>query len=188
MPPLCPPHLSLTPLISLTPSSSSNPRRPWPPRWRRPWPPRRRRRRRRRRPLPPHRLHHRLLRLVPRARPRLCPPPSSPAPVFARSALSFSGYLVELERGGGGSGGGGGGGGGGADPSGPLVSVDNLRAYLQIINNASILGLDHDIADHAFELFRERVKRERMEIGRLLKERRSLIIHHSGDSTRDHRQ
>ncbi|OAY68205.1 Heat shock 70 kDa protein [Ananas comosus] len=87
------------------------------------------------------------------------PPPSLPAtvfarPVFARSALSFSGYLVELERGGGGSGGGGGGGGGGADPSGPLVSVDNLRAYLQIINNASILGLDHDIADHAFELFR----------------------------------
>ncbi|XP_020081048.1 uncharacterized protein LOC109704696 [Ananas comosus] len=34
-------------------------------------------------------------------------------------------------------------------------NIDNLRAYLQIINDASILGLNHDIADHPFELFRD---------------------------------
>ncbi|XXG49405.1 hypothetical protein AAC387_Pa02g3598 [Persea americana] len=39
--------------------------------------------------------------------------------------------------------------------SGPTVVVDNLRAYLQIIDVASILGLDHDISDHAFQLFRD---------------------------------
>ncbi|XP_072982238.1 plant-specific TFIIB-related protein 1 [Typha latifolia] len=71
-------------------------------------------------------------------------------PVFARSSSSFSGHLAELER---------------AldcnsnssstDSSGPHVSVDNLRAYLQILDVASILGLDHDIADHAFELFKD---------------------------------
>lgn len=33
--------------------------------------------------------------------------------------------------------------------------VDNLRAYLQIIDVASILGLDCDISDHAFQLFRD---------------------------------
>lgn len=33
--------------------------------------------------------------------------------------------------------------------------MDNLRAYLQIIDVASILGLDCDISDHAFQLFRD---------------------------------
>ncbi|XP_010905668.1 plant-specific TFIIB-related protein 1 [Elaeis guineensis] len=73
-----------------------------------------------------------------------------PAPIFARSASSFAGHLAELER---------------AldcssssfgDPScGPLVSVDHLRAYLQVLDVASLLKLDHDIADHAFQLFRD---------------------------------
>jgi transcription initiation factor TFIIB len=35
------------------------------------------------------------------------------------------------------------------------VVVDNLRAYLQIIDVASILRLDCDISDHAFQLFRD---------------------------------
>lgn len=33
--------------------------------------------------------------------------------------------------------------------------VDNLRAYLQIIDVSSILGLDYDVCDHAFQLFRD---------------------------------
>jgi len=74
-------------------------------------------------------------------------------PVLARSASTFSGLLAELER---------------AlavdsaaaaasnpDPAGPMVSVDSLRAYLQIVDVASILRLDRDIADHAFELFKD---------------------------------
>lgn len=36
-----------------------------------------------------------------------------------------------------------------------MVSVESLRAYLQIVDVASILRLDRDIADHAFELFKE---------------------------------
>lgn len=36
-----------------------------------------------------------------------------------------------------------------------MVSVDHLRAYLQIIDVSSILGLDHDVVDHAFQLFRD---------------------------------
>lgn len=73
-----------------------------------------------------------------------------PYPVFAHSSLSFAGHLAELERvlettsq--------------GSNPSasGPSVVVDNLRAYLQIIDVASILGLDCDISDHAFQLFRD---------------------------------
>lgn len=36
-----------------------------------------------------------------------------------------------------------------------MVSMDNLRAYLQIVDVASILRLDQDIADHAFELFKD---------------------------------
>ncbi|KAK1268919.1 hypothetical protein QJS04_geneDACA005389 [Acorus gramineus] len=73
-----------------------------------------------------------------------------PAPVFAVSASSFSGHLAELER---------------AldaanapassDGGGPMVAVDNVRAYVQIVDVASILGLDRDIADHAFQLFRD---------------------------------
>uniref|UniRef100_A0ACD5XHN2 Uncharacterized protein n=1 Tax=Avena sativa TaxID=4498 RepID=A0ACD5XHN2_AVESA len=72
-------------------------------------------------------------------------------PVLARSACAFSGQLAELER---------------AlavdspasstpDPAGPMVSVESLRAYLQIVDVASILRLDRDIADHAFELFKD---------------------------------
>ncbi|KAL4582584.1 hypothetical protein LXL04_007137 [Taraxacum kok-saghyz] len=70
-----------------------------------------------------------------------------PYPVFAQSSLSFAGHLAELERvlettss---------------SSASGPSVVVDNLRAYLQIIDVASILGLDCDISDHAFQLFRD---------------------------------
>ncbi|KAJ6801932.1 uncharacterized protein M6B38_192675 [Iris pallida] len=76
------------------------------------------------------------------------------SPVLARSSSSFAGHLAELER---------------AllldspSPSapssspadGPLVSVDNLRAYLQILEVGSVLGLDRDISDHAFQLFRD---------------------------------
>ncbi|KAM0886450.1 hypothetical protein ACQ4PT_029691 [Festuca glaucescens] len=72
-------------------------------------------------------------------------------PVLARSASAFSGQLAELER---------------AlavdspasstpDPAGPMVPVESLRAYLQIVDVASILRLDRDIADHAFDLFKE---------------------------------
>ncbi|GER40034.1 transcription initiation factor IIB [Striga asiatica] len=71
-----------------------------------------------------------------------------PHPVFAHASISFAGHLAELERvlettssqG---------------SASGPSVVVDNLRAYLQIIDVASILGLDCDISDHAFQLFRD---------------------------------
>ncbi|KAJ0806906.1 putative transcription factor TFIIB, cyclin, Cyclin-like superfamily [Helianthus annuus] len=87
-------------------------------------------------PLRTHRFHNRFFHLVPRT-----------LPVFAQSSLSFAGHLAELERvlettss---------------SSPSGPSVVVDNLRAYLQIIDVASILGLDCDISDHAFQLFRD---------------------------------
>ncbi|KAI3726483.1 hypothetical protein L1987_66280 [Smallanthus sonchifolius] len=70
-----------------------------------------------------------------------------PYPIFAQSSLSFAGHLAELERvlettss---------------SSASGPSVVVDNLRAYLQIIDVASIIGLDCDISDHAFQLFRD---------------------------------
>ncbi|KAK6150914.1 hypothetical protein DH2020_015846 [Rehmannia glutinosa] len=73
-----------------------------------------------------------------------------PYPVFAHSSFSFAGHLAELERvlettsqG------------NNSSASGPSVVVDNLRAYLQIIDVASILGLDCDISDHAFQLFRD---------------------------------
>ncbi|KAL2905573.1 Plant-specific TFIIB-related protein 1 [Bienertia sinuspersici] len=74
------------------------------------------------------------------------------SPLFSVSSLSFSGHLAELER---------------AlegtsvnsssssSSSSSAVVVDNLRAYLQIVDVASILGLDHDISDHAFQLFRD---------------------------------
>ncbi|KAJ4842037.1 Plant-specific TFIIB- protein 1 [Turnera subulata] len=74
-----------------------------------------------------------------------------PTPLSFRSSLAFSGHLAELERtlelansnsstsn---------------SNPS--TVVVDNLRAYMQIIDVASILGLDSDISDHAFQLFRD---------------------------------
>ncbi|KAK8923433.1 hypothetical protein KSP39_PZI019699 [Platanthera zijinensis] len=73
------------------------------------------------------------------------------SPVFARSAYSFSGHLAELERALDSSSSGS----AAADPAGPMVSVDHLRAYLQIIDVSSILGLDHDVVDHAFQLFRD---------------------------------
>ncbi|GLU13709.1 hypothetical protein SLE2022_303250 [Rubroshorea leprosula] len=72
-----------------------------------------------------------------------------PIPLFVRSSFSFSGYLAELERtlelassst---------------SSSSSSSVVVDNLRAYMQIIDVASILGLDCDISDHAFQLFRD---------------------------------
>ncbi|KAL3527088.1 hypothetical protein ACH5RR_011744 [Cinchona calisaya] len=75
-----------------------------------------------------------------------------PYPLFAQSSFSFAGHLAELERvlettsSSSSS---------GSNPSGPSVVVDNLRAYLQIIDVASILGLDCDISDHAFQLFRD---------------------------------
>lgn len=69
-----------------------------------------------------------------------------PSPIFARSSLSFSGHLAELERtlelASSGS-------------NSSTVVVDNLRAYMQIIDVASILGLDCDISEHAFQLFRD---------------------------------
>lgn len=70
-------------------------------------------------------------------------------PVFAQSSISFAGHLAELERvlettspss---------------SNPSSPSGVVDNIRAYLQIIDVASILGLEYDISDHAFQLFRD---------------------------------
>ncbi|KAL2551526.1 plant-specific TFIIB-related protein [Forsythia ovata] len=70
-----------------------------------------------------------------------------PYPIFAHSSLSFAGHLAELER--------------VLETTSPSnsnansVVVDNLRAYLQIIDVASILGLDYDISDHAFQLFRD---------------------------------
>lgn len=80
-----------------------------------------------------------------------------PTTVLARSASSFAGHLAELER---------------AlldsspsssssssssllDPAGPMVSVDHLRAYLQIVDVASILRLEHDVCEHAFQLFKD---------------------------------
>lgn len=71
-----------------------------------------------------------------------------PSPLSLRSSLSFSGHLAELERtleltnss---------------SNPTSSTVVVDNLRAYMQIIDVASILGLDCDISDHAFQLFRD---------------------------------
>ncbi|CAF2067459.1 unnamed protein product [Brassica oleracea var. botrytis] len=71
-----------------------------------------------------------------------------PNPIFARSSLSFSGHLAELER---------------TlevasnstNSSSTVVVVDSLRAYMQIVDVASILGLDCDISEHAFELFRD---------------------------------
>lgn len=73
-----------------------------------------------------------------------------PIPLFLRSSMSFSGYLAELERtlelaSSANS----------ATSSSSTVVVDNLRAYMQIIDVASILGLDWDISDHAFQLFRD---------------------------------
>ncbi|XP_050128229.1 plant-specific TFIIB-related protein 1 [Malus sylvestris] len=72
-----------------------------------------------------------------------------PNPLFLRSSLSFSGHLAELERTlestSSSS----------ASSSSSTVVVDNLRAYMQIIDVASILGLENDISDHAFQLFRD---------------------------------
>ncbi|ERN17516.1 hypothetical protein AMTRI_Chr13g92580 [Amborella trichopoda] len=58
-------------------------------------------------------------------------------PVFTRSAWGFSGYLGEMER--------------------VLMEFDSdaLRAYLQIVDVSSILGVERDISDHAIQLFRD---------------------------------
>ncbi|KAL5987063.1 Plant-specific TFIIB-related protein 1 [Asimina triloba] len=87
-----------------------------------------------------------------------------PTPIFAASSFSFSGHLAQLER---------------SllldssssssslPPNHPHthsqsstcsssgIALDNLRAYLQIVDVASILGVDRDISDHAFHLFRD---------------------------------
>ncbi|CAN1225166.1 Plant-specific TFIIB-related protein 1 [Linum perenne] len=71
-----------------------------------------------------------------------------PTPLSLRSSISFSGHLAELER---------------VlelttaanNSNSSTVVIDNLRAYMQIIDVASILGLDSDISDHAFQLFRD---------------------------------
>lgn len=68
-----------------------------------------------------------------------------PSPLYLQSSLSFSGYLAELERTLESS----------STNSSSSVVVDNLRAYMQIIDVSSILGLDCDISDHAFQLFRD---------------------------------
>ncbi|CAK8539861.1 unnamed protein product [Lathyrus sativus] len=68
-----------------------------------------------------------------------------PTPLYLQSSLSFSGYLAELERTLESS----------SSASSSTVVVDNLRAYMQIIDVSSILGLDCDICDHAFQLFRD---------------------------------
>ncbi|KAK4262188.1 hypothetical protein QN277_027773 [Acacia crassicarpa] len=77
-----------------------------------------------------------------------------PSPLYLQSCLSFSGHLAELERALESSS-------SSSSSSTPssstssTVVVDNLRAYMQIIDVASILGLDYDISDHAFQLFRD---------------------------------
>lgn len=78
------------------------------------------------------------------------------APVFAATTTSFCGHLAELERvlldsysppdGTNSS---------NNNNSNSLSLVDNLRAYLQIVDVSSILGLDRDISDHAIQLFRD---------------------------------
>ncbi|ESW28920.1 hypothetical protein PHAVU_002G028900 [Phaseolus vulgaris] len=71
-----------------------------------------------------------------------------PSPLYLQSSLSFSGHLAELERTLESSS-------SSSSSSSSTVVVDNLRAYMQIIDVASILGLDCDISDHAFQLFRD---------------------------------
>lgn len=78
------------------------------------------------------------------------------APVFTATTTSFCGHLAELERvlldsysppdGANSS---------NNNNSNSLSLVDNLRAYLQIVDVSSILGLDRDISDHAIQLFRD---------------------------------
>ncbi|XP_061342336.1 plant-specific TFIIB-related protein 1 isoform X2 [Gastrolobium bilobum] len=71
-----------------------------------------------------------------------------PSPLYLQSSLSFSGHLAELERTLESSS-------SSSSSSSSTVVVDNLRAYMQIIDVASILELDCDISDHAFQLFRD---------------------------------
>lgn len=82
------------------------------------------------------------------------------APLFTTTTSSFCGYLAELERvllepvassaapsainast--------------GAATSSNSSMVDKLRAYFQILEVSSLLGLDRDISDHAVQLFRD---------------------------------
>ncbi|GAB4847127.1 Plant-specific TFIIB- protein 1 [Ancistrocladus abbreviatus] len=74
-------------------------------------------------------------------------------PIYALSSFSFAGHLAELERALESSANSSNPGPGTTTSSG--VVVDNLRAYLQIVDVASILRLEHDISDHAFQLFRD---------------------------------
>lgn len=80
------------------------------------------------------------------------------APLYTSTTSSFCGYLAELERlllnplsstsGDKGA---------SAAPSTGSHSsmVDTLRAYFQILEVSSLLGLDRDISDHAVQLFRD---------------------------------
>ncbi|CAN1225156.1 Plant-specific TFIIB-related protein 1 [Linum perenne] len=78
-----------------------------------------------------------------------------PTPLSLRSSISFSGHLAELERvlelttGSSSTAS------AANNSNSSTVVIDNLRAYMQIIDVASILGLDSDISDHAFQLFRD---------------------------------
>ncbi|KAL5557263.1 hypothetical protein UlMin_039499 [Ulmus minor] len=72
-----------------------------------------------------------------------------PSPLFLRTCLSVSGLLAELERTLESSSS------STSNSSSSSVVVDNLRAYMQIIDVASSLGLDYDISEHAFQLFRD---------------------------------
>ncbi|KAL8150394.1 hypothetical protein V2J09_020202 [Rumex salicifolius] len=69
-------------------------------------------------------------------------------PLYALSSFSFSGHLAELERALDAAS-------SSSNASSNGVVVDNLRAYLQIVDVASILGLEHYISHHAFQLFRD---------------------------------
>lgn len=81
------------------------------------------------------------------------------SPLYLQSSLSFSGHLAELERtlesSSSSSSSSSSLSSSSSSSSSTTVVVDNLRAYMQIIDVASILGLDCDISDHAFQLFRD---------------------------------
>jgi len=71
-------------------------------------------------------------------------PPLRPAHFTFSPSLSFSDHLADLE---------------GtlqsSSSSSSTVVVNNLRAYMHIMDVASILGLDCNISHHAFQLFRD---------------------------------
>ncbi|KAJ7565697.1 hypothetical protein O6H91_02G071700 [Diphasiastrum complanatum] len=83
------------------------------------------------------------------------------SPLFTTTSTTTSGHLAELERvlcdyfySGNGNGNGGS---SGAGPSltSSISMVDMLRAYFQIVEVSSVLGLERDSSDHAIQLFRD---------------------------------